>query len=206
MIERLRRRMRDQAGFTLVEVLITAALLAVVTTMYLSSLWTIQRGYTRTELRSRGSDAARAAIQQLDREVRSGNLIYDPAAEGPGGNEFYVLRVQTQANGPTRTPPTQCVRWRVLDQKLERQSYQVVGGMASVISGWRTIADGIVNRDVSPAVPAFAMASEGRTVNMVLLANANLASANSQTIRLETTVAIRNSIPGSDPCSPTPAW
>ena len=206
MIERLRRRMRDQAGFTLVEVLVTGALLAVITTMYLASVWSIQKGLTRSELRSRGSDAARAAIQQIDREVRSGNLIYDPATETPSGNEFYVLRVQTQANGSTRTPPIQCVRWRVLGSKLERQSYQVVGGVPQVISSWRTIADGIVNRDISPAVPAFAMASEGRTVNVVLLANANLASANSQTIRLETTVAIRNTVPASDPCTPTPAW
>jgi len=198
--------MRDEAGFTLVEVLVTSVLMVIVVTMYLASVWSIQESLGRSELRTRGVDAARAAIEQIDREVRSGNLIYDPATETPAGNEFYVLRVQTQANGSTRTPPTQCVRWRVANQKLERQSYQVIGGAAQVISPWRTIAEGIVNRDVTPAVPAFAMAAVGRTVNIVLLANAKLSSPDSQTIRLETTVAIRNTVPANDPCSPTPAW
>jgi Tfp pilus assembly protein PilV len=206
MIGRIRARLSGQEGVTLVEVLVAMGLMVVVVTMYLTSVFNVQKAVTETDVRSRSNDAARFALQAMDREIRSGNIVYDPLTESPTGNEGYILRIQTQANGSTRTPPTQCVRWRVLNQKLERQSYQVVGGVASIIQNWRTIAEGIRNRDVSPAVPAFTRSDDERTISIVLLANSKPTSTASSTIQLQTSVAIRNSTPVTDPCSPTPAW
>ena len=47
---------------------------------------------------------------QIDRQVRSGNVIADPANEGTalsGVEPYYALRVYTQTDGVF-----QCVQWR----------------------------------------------------------------------------------------------
>lgn len=191
---------------TLVEVLVAMGLMVIVSVMYMTSVFNVQKAVTQQDTRSRANDAVRMALQQMDREIRSGNIVYDPATELPAGNEGYILRVETQSNGTTLAPQSKCIRWRVLTGKLERQSYQVVAGNATVLSGWRTIADYIVNRDVTPAVPAFSMSADARIVSIVMLANPKLSSTTSQTTQLQTSVAIRNSTPATDPCSPTPTW
>jgi prepilin-type N-terminal cleavage/methylation domain-containing protein len=68
-------------GMTLVELMVTVALLSVVVGIFLSVLVSVQNHVAREERRHRANDQVRLAIQQLDREVRSGNVFRDPAAE-----------------------------------------------------------------------------------------------------------------------------
>src|SRR3989442_1006360 len=150
------RAARGEEGFTLAELVITMSLMGIVAAAFMSVMTSIQSKLTVEQKRSQSNDAARLALEQLDREIRSGDKIYDPASESPAN---YQLRVYTESNAPTRSPATQCVQWRIESSQLKRRSYQVVGGTPSVISGWRIVADGIVNRDVSPNVPAFSLDS-----------------------------------------------
>ena len=67
-------------------------------------------------------------MQELDREIRSGNVLYDPAncppppvdpsggptcdpAEGITANMTLLIYTQTNAN--SRNPGNQCVQWRI---------------------------------------------------------------------------------------------
>lgn len=210
IVGRLRAIDRDQRGMTLVELMVTVALMAVVATIFTSVLLSIQESVIRQQARSEINDQARLALEQMDREIRSGNVLYDPAAEpnatcaGKDCDPFFSLRVYTQANAPTRTPPQQCVQWVIDGRQLFRRAWDV--GAASSLSGWRMVAEGIVNREPSVNVPAFTLPSSGsKVLDIKLMLNSRFGSANApRTVPMETSIAIRNEGTG-DPCTPIPS-
>ena len=157
--------MSEQSGFTLVEVMITTAMLAVIAAVCFSFLLSAQTTEARTQIRTAVNDQNQLAVQQLDQEVRSGNLIYDPLNETAGSAgpacspataandncvaSGYSLRVYTQANGANK-----CVQWRVYQTQLQSRSWNTDG---SSVTGWATVANHIGNADASPTVAPFAL-------------------------------------------------
>jgi hypothetical protein len=110
------------------------------------------------EERSRNNDQVRLAIEQLDREVRSGNLLYNPAAEPVADS----LRVFSQSNGNHR-----CVQWLVRDGQLLRRTWAPSHGsmpVPSSVSGWQVVAERVVNASVQPPVPVFTLADPSGSV------------------------------------------
>jgi prepilin-type N-terminal cleavage/methylation domain-containing protein len=114
----LRRReaSNDDSGFTLTEMLVSMIVFGLAIAMvYTALLKTLS--YTQDV---QGSAAAnfelRQSIAVIDRQVRSGNVLYSPANETtpstctPSGTDAGTcMRVYTQANGMER-----CVQWQVL--------------------------------------------------------------------------------------------
>jgi prepilin-type N-terminal cleavage/methylation domain-containing protein len=205
------RRLREQDGFTLVEVMMTAGLMSIVALAFLSIMTSAQTALTREDLRSQTLNQARLAFDALDREIRSGNMIYDPANENStncGGYTcapYFALRIYTQANGNTRVPPNQCVQWIVTtNNQLLRRAW--APGAATSLNGWRVIADGIVNRTTSPSYSAFSgVTSPDRTVDVQLQVNAYPTRSSSKRVDLlYNSFTIRNYATG-DPCTPIPA-
>ena len=207
-LARSRNRLEDERGTTLIELFVSVAVMGIIATMFLKVMASVQSGVALEQERSQTVDQSRLAIEQMDREIRSGNIVYDPSLETStscGGytcQPYYSLRVYTQANATTRVPPTQCVQWIIQNGKLLRRSW--AAGAATSLNGWRVVAEGIVNRDVSPAVPAFSRGSSGRIVDITLLSNSRLSNTKSRTVRVEASIAIRNYSSG-DPCTPIPA-
>lgn len=185
----LRARAEGETGLTLAEVMVAAMVMGIVAAVFLSVLVSVQKGVGRQQERSQDNDQARLAVEQLDREIRSGNVLYDPEKESPA---FYSLRVYTQANAPTRNPAFQCVQWLIQDQQLLRRSWPP--GRPEDVSGWRVVAEGIVN--VEEGVPAFVLDPDpskgGRTVDITILVNNRLAGQPGQTIRIQTAITGRN--------------
>jgi hypothetical protein len=76
---------------------------------------------------------------------------------------------------------------------------------------WRTVAEGIVNYDVSPQIPTFAIEPDpyrgNRMVRVVLLVNNEYDERPNQTVRIQAGVTGRNTSYGylTGRCSPTPA-
>jgi prepilin-type N-terminal cleavage/methylation domain-containing protein len=209
MIGRLRNRFRalsgDQRGFTLAELMIVVAMLLVVTGAFLTVLNSVNGAIVRQQARSETNDQLRAAVQQLDREIRSGNILYDPGSEML---PFYSLRVYTQANAPTRDVPFQCVQWKIEDRQLLRRFWPPEN--AGAVSDWRLLAEHIVNRDLDTPVPAFDLDADpnkaGRTLDVTLLANADFDSGRSRTVRIQTSLTGRNTSLGypTTVCDPAP--
>ena len=88
-------------------------------------------------------DQARLGVQQLDRQIRSGNLIYNPAAENDSANGIQPglsLRVYTQSNSVQR-----CVQWRIYNKLLQTRSWTTTWQVDDIVTAWRTVADHIVN-------------------------------------------------------------
>src|SRR5687768_13548070 len=102
---------------SLVELLISMGIFSIVLSVFFAVLFSVQQGVARSTSRSLTNDNARIALQQIDREVRSGNVFYDPSAQ-----QGLVLRVYTQTNAPSRGGH-RCIEWRVSDQALQSRSW-----------------------------------------------------------------------------------
>jgi prepilin-type N-terminal cleavage/methylation domain-containing protein len=216
------RRARTEEGMTLVEVLVAMFIMSIVVLVFTNVLASVQRGVAREDSLSQTLDQARLALQQIDREMRSGNVLYDPALENaPGGvtscssdcQPQYTLRVYTQSNADTRavsgTSGYRCVLWKISGQKLMTRWWPPLD--PSDASTWRVVATGIVNRDLSPKEPAFALDSDplkgGRTLNIKFAVNSDLTHRSTQTARIQASLTGRNTSYGypGNVCLQTPA-
>jgi hypothetical protein len=200
---RFSRLHREQSGTSIPELAVGLSVMLVVAGAFLSVVISLQTNLVRQQRRSDNNDQARLAVEQLDREIRSGNVLYNPATEPVG---FYSLRVYTQANAPTRTPAFQCVQWLIEDEQLKRRHWPPNEPELAV--PWRIVAEGIVNRTLGEE--AFQLDPEpskgGRTVMINLTVNGSLAEDPAATIRIQTSLTGRNTSLGfsSDVCADLP--
>jgi len=211
--------MREQDhGFTLVELAVAMSIFGLLMTITYSVLTSVQSGTSRTIATSDEVAQVRLALQQIDRQIRSGNVLYSPANEATaltGTPDCYsstlapsvapnagnCMRVYTQANGDNR-----CVQWRIRGGDLATRSW--APDAPSGATSWRTVAHDIVNTDdVGPAAFSLqgATTSYGsRLVSIDLLVNS--AGMTAAPVQVTTALAGRNTEYGFDPgtCSPPP--
>ena len=141
---------------------------------------TVQRQKTRVD----GNDQAYLALTQVERDVRSGNVITAPGAiDGIGGME---VRVYTQTRGTPR-----CVQYRVEDGRLERRT-RAPGAQAlnPWPADWNIVAEGITNATRTPVVAAFSRSSDRQMLTIDLVVNR--AERDDAAIRVTSTVTGRN--------------
>lgn len=219
MISRLRTGSTDERGMTLPEIMITMTLMSIVLLIVTSVLASVQRTVTYEESLTRTLDAARLAVQELDRELRSGNVLYDPALENApvgtpgriasctGCEPGYTLRVYTQTNADTRGT-YKCVLWKIdTSQRLMTRSWPPSDPTGA--TGWSIVTTGVVNRDLG--ISAFALDPDvlkgGRTLNILYAINSNLARREGQTAKVQASLTGRNTSYGypANVCQQTPA-
>jgi type II secretory pathway component PulJ len=202
LVRRARTISSDERGISVIEMTVAVMLMAIAAAIYLGALTSVYTGVNRQQRRSEINDEARLAMEQIDREVRSGNLLYGPTDSG------FSVRVYTQANAPTRAlmyggvnPSGQeCVQWWIDGRNLRRRSWKPNSSPALILSDWRTVARDIVNRDVS--LPAFFTETGNRVLDVTLVVNNRLGQVDApRNVRIESSIAIRNTYSGSDPCA-----
>ena len=161
MRDRLQCPGKRDEGFTLVELMVTMVVLGLAMSIVTSALMGIQTLTRDTQGSADANFEARQAIAQIDRQVRSGNVLYSPANETepatctPDGTDAgSCMRVYTQANGSER-----CVQWQVLQdpddagtQILRSRSWSPTWQTDSNYTGWTTQARGLVS---SPTTAPF---------------------------------------------------
>jgi len=185
---------------TLVELMVTIAILSVVMAIFIPTMISVQTAFGRQEDRSQSNDQARLAIEELDREIRSGNVLYDPASENDAADGIYPgmsLRIYTQTNATTRTPGNRCVQWRVYLGELQSRYWSSTWETDGIVSDWRLIADHIVNQPnppTPPATPAFLKdpdpAKAGRTIIVTLQVQEKASSG--RTVQVQASLTGRN--------------
>ncbi len=210
MLARVRRIHGDERGITLPELMVTMIIMSIVIVTFMTILAAIQRAVDKTDSRAVNNDQARLAMIELDREIRSGNVLYDPANETDPG---FVLRIYTQSNANIRTPSPGyvCRLWQVTGNgDLQTRSWPPLQPQNA--SSWITVATGIVNKRVSPSVPAFTRSSPtsatgGRVVFITLLINNRYSTRPNETVRIQSAITGRNTSYGfpQDVCSQNPA-
>jgi type II secretory pathway pseudopilin PulG len=141
---------------TLVELTISLSILGLVMVIFLPVLSAVQRGFERQSDRSQSNDQARLAVEELDREIRSGNVLYNPANENDAANGIYPgmsLRIYTQTNATTRSPGNRCEQWRVVNGRLEQRDWSITWRTDGKVGLWRIVADHVVNQPNPPTPP-----------------------------------------------------
>ena len=128
-VTRLRTRDQRDEGWTLVELLVVMALFAMIMVMTFSVLITVQKQTRDNMARADQVQQAKLGLMQIDRQVRSGNVVVDPATSGELERS---LRVYTQTDGVRR-----CVQWQVHGDALRYRSWDPG---AATAEGWRIVA------------------------------------------------------------------
>jgi prepilin-type N-terminal cleavage/methylation domain-containing protein len=199
------RALRSSEGFSLLEVLMAMFIMSIVVVVFGSVFASVLQSVSTEEDLSQSNDEARLAIQQLDRELRSGNVLYDPASESDAG---YMLRIYTQTNAPVAQP--RCVLWRInSSRQLQTRAWPPL--QPGNATQWSLVADGIVNKSLSPAVQAFSLDTDpnraGRTINVTLKVNSDLTNQPTRTATIKASLTGRNTSFGypQDVCSVTPS-
>lgn len=139
-------RSRDDRGFTLVELLVTLTIFSVLMALLIGLF--VQLTYQGADVlaQQRAVQQARLGLSQIDRQIRSGNLILDPAAEDPddsGVPAYYSLRIYTQEGGVAT-----CAQWRVVflsgTEFGDLQYREWPPAAPSTVTAWTTVADNLV--------------------------------------------------------------
>ncbi len=192
------RRLRGERGMTLTELLIAMSILSIVLLVFLGLLGRMQVSFGRASGRSQTNDQARLAVEELDREIRSGNVLYDPSAEDDPANDIspgMSLRVYTQTNATTRGGP-RCVQWRINSaEELQRREWTV---------NWTDDPDTLVSGAAGGAAAPDVYGS--RVVNIDLIVNVKASSG--RNVEIEESVTGRNTEFGypTSTCSSIPPY
>jgi prepilin-type N-terminal cleavage/methylation domain-containing protein len=86
---------REEHGFSLVEVVVTVALLSIVSAVFLPLMDTATRSVRPMQVESESIDSLRDALASIGRELRSADCVTAPVANGGRSN---VLTFTTEAN------------------------------------------------------------------------------------------------------------
>jgi prepilin-type N-terminal cleavage/methylation domain-containing protein len=202
---RLTSRAHDEAGLTLPELLVAMMILSLVSIVFTTTLTSVQRAVVREDVRTQLNNKARLAIQSIDRQVRSGNLLYPPSSESDpyGGTTGYMFRVYTQANTPTEGQ-FRCALWLIDNQQQLKYRWWPALQPEDATS-WTIVTDGIVNRTTGN--PAFTVDATNRTAQVTFYVNPAYTTDVSATQRVTASLTGRNTSFGypADVCEDLPS-
>jgi prepilin-type N-terminal cleavage/methylation domain-containing protein len=156
------RRPAADDGFTVIEMTVVMVVFGLAMAMVYAALMAMM-GLTRNlQTTSDATSETRIALAEIDRQVRSGNVLFSPAQETMSGacadtatKSGTCMRVYTQANGANR-----CVQWQVVVDPAGVTAYDAAGaslgrtwlvrmrswspeGRPRIYSSWATQARGL---------------------------------------------------------------
>lgn len=160
----------NEAGFTLVELLIAMGLGSLVVGLAFAAFGVFSNAGNTAVAIGKSTSAADTALAQIQSQVESANVLFNPATEGtragagiPAG---FSLRILTVVKGATT-----CEQWRVSSGDLQKRTW-ATGSTSSV--PWATITTGVSNpRTEPPFSLASTTAYGGRMVNVDLVITAS---------------------------------
>jgi prepilin-type N-terminal cleavage/methylation domain-containing protein len=98
------RRRREEDGFSLVEVVVTVALLSIVSAVFLPLMATATRSVRPMQVESQSIDSLRNALASIGRELRSADCVTAPAANaGPSDTLTFTTEADDSSYEVTYT-------------------------------------------------------------------------------------------------------
>lgn len=212
---RLERREPRDEGWTLVELLVSMSIFIVLLAIVFTLLLTMSQQTADNMARAQQMTQIRLGLAQIDRQVRSGNVISDPSVEtlaNSGVPSNYSLRIYTQTDGTNR-----CAQWRVIfptgqpTGRLEFRSWQPDWLSSGVVNRWSVVANGLVPPTTVADVPfqrvAAAAGSKAQSVQVTLWVKATGLKASAAPAAIKSVLTGRNTVFGypADECVAVPA-
>lgn len=108
--EGIRTRLRDEHGFSLIELMVALAIFSVFVTIFITSVINLAQSTTRAQVTAQASSGVLNVFQNIDRQVRWADEINFPGTGRSGGGKQYVEFHQAAKSSSTRT--AKCVQWR----------------------------------------------------------------------------------------------
>ena len=210
-------RDRRDSGYSLVEMIVAMSIFTGLLVVVFTVLVQVTRQTSDNMARTRQVEQLRVGLMQIDRQVRSGNVISDPALEtvaGSGVEPGYSLRVYTQADGVF-----QCAQWRVVfdgstQGRLEYRSWDPAWQSTGLVEPWRVVARDLVDQRASDPAAAAPFSnqvagggSEAQAVRVTLWLKDAKSDARSKAATVSSVLTGRNTVFGypADECSTIPA-
>jgi len=138
----------DDRGFTLTELLVAMIVFSIAMVMIFSAVIAVMHVTDQASASADAAFEARQALATIDKQVRSGNVLFSPADEVTylatcqvmGTNQGSCMRIYTQANGQQK-----CVQWQVVPDgaglyDLQVRSWQPTWQSTGGVSGWSVAA------------------------------------------------------------------
>jgi prepilin-type N-terminal cleavage/methylation domain-containing protein len=139
------KRLQAEAGFTLIELMISIILLAVVSTAFLAATNSVYKGIHKEQGIANALDGNRRALQVLDKQVRYASAINTP---GVVAGAFYIEYLWTKTSTIAQDTPT-CTQWKLTtDDKLQYRSWKSGVPQASTLP-FTTVDTSVINDPVS---------------------------------------------------------
>jgi type II secretory pathway pseudopilin PulG len=217
---RSRRRAEGEQGTTLVELIVAMSIFSFVVVLTLSALVGVQKETQRVMQREDAITQLRQGMAQIDRQVRSGNVLYSPrnevgvttgcssSATEPAGD---CMRIHTYGTGNALQ---KCVQWQLQPDasrpgtsRLMTRSWTPPWQVGGTRPPFRTVATGLLNRQIDGEWPfrlEAASATSQRVLKLSLLTSPKDTSA--RAVALESSISGRNTHYGRDAniCTPVP--
>ena len=218
------RTRRNDSGVTLIELTIVMALFSLLLAMVFTIMITLTYQAEDSLARARAVEQVRLGIAQIDRQVRSGNLIRDPADDSEadsGVPKYYSMRIYTQEG----TGDPRCAQWRVYfdgaaDKFGDLQFRSWEPDDLSSVTAWSIVAQNSVEPPLGTTPdpdnpktwppfwvdPSVNPGTVAQNIRITLRMNDPSADADAKAIAVSTIVTGRNTVFGySDTfCDPAP--
>ena len=157
MVRSLRRRLRrsgHESGFTLTELLVAMIVFGIAMVMIFGAVIAVMHVTKGAQSADDAAFQTRQALAVIDKQVRSGNVLFSPEDEAGylsschsmGTQKGNCMRIYTQANGDEK-----CVQWQVVPDPevsgtylLQMRSWRADWQSTGLVTDWATSARGLL--------------------------------------------------------------
>jgi len=214
----IRRRLRAgrdstrDAGMTLAELLVSMMVFSIAMAMIMTAVLAVMRVTKEATGASDAVFSTRQALATIDRQVRSGNVLFSPADEvafvstcqDMGTNKGSCMRIFTQSNGNEK-----CVQWQMAADgsgtyQLQMRSWETTWQSGGTVTDW-----GVVARGLTMATAPFELDVGAGNIYGERLLKVHLVARNAQNghdVTVDASISGRNTSYGytGSQCTPVP--
>ena len=160
MTRRRNQRSRDERGFSLIELLVSMAIFAVLLSVMMSVIIAMTKSSNKTQSVADAAAQGLRATQALDKELRYADWINPSVPTAPAT----ISATSISFEGLTNAGVVQCYQWHLTGGLLQQRSWTSASTTAlyptATSPGWTTVATGVAN---SGSVPPFTVTSRPTT-------------------------------------------
>jgi len=194
------KRRRQDGGFTLIEVMVTSALILVVLAMVLPQLAGSITTFDDAHVRSDSTDQAQLAFAQIQHDVIASNVLWIQTTSGSPDVihiETYLGNTTAGTTTTTVVPPATCVEYQVVGGVMQRRTAKAAAVPAWPAT-WSNVMTGIVNPSQTPLLPVFSLPGPTyRSLVVNLWVNADTRTAGKAPPSFYTTTVTGSAVPAN---------